>query len=150
MAALINAETGLGASGWARGSHACSGTAPALDVNAAATSTNTSPRSVGDTPCAPARRAAKVSPPACAAKTENPTSRRISPRWVITAYQAPACRTEARSRCSASTSSSEPSAISSHSTRNVDTDAATGTRTKVSANSGSTPCAVRDPSPCGP
>ena len=44
MAALISAETGLGASGWARGSQACMGTSPAFDPNPADVSRNTAVR----------------------------------------------------------------------------------------------------------
>lgn len=113
MMALINAETGLGASGCTRGSQACGSTAAVFDVNAAATTMNTSPRTVGDTVCAPARSAANASPPVWAANRANPASISTSPRCVITAYQRSACRSEARSRCSASTSQREASAVSS-------------------------------------
>src|SRR5665647_3025989 len=36
----MSAETGLGASGWAFGSHTCKGTAPAFDPNPRTASTN--------------------------------------------------------------------------------------------------------------
>ena len=42
MAADISADTGPGASGWARGSHTCSGTAPALEPNPTTARTNAS------------------------------------------------------------------------------------------------------------
>ena len=42
MAPDMSADTGLGASGWARGSHTCSGTAPAFDAKPASARTNAS------------------------------------------------------------------------------------------------------------
>ena len=44
IAALISADTGLGASGWARGNQACSGTSPALDPNPATVNRKTAVR----------------------------------------------------------------------------------------------------------
>ena len=47
MAADMRAETGPGASGWARGSHTCSGTAPAFEPNPTTASTNAVERTQG-------------------------------------------------------------------------------------------------------
>src|SRR5690606_31320271 len=61
MAADISAETWLGASGCARGSHACSGTAPALDEKPTSVVTNTVADIAGDSPPAASRSAANPS-----------------------------------------------------------------------------------------
>ena len=94
-----------------------------------------------------ARTAAKESPRAGAASTSSPIRIATNPRWVITAYQRPADATAARRRCSATTSSSEVSAISSQHTSNVATLPATGTSSSDTTNSGSTACTPR-PSRC--
>ena len=146
IAALSIADTCDGASGCALGSHTCSGTSPALDPNPTKISTNTNPRSPGGSD--PARSAWNVSPPAAAAKESSPIRIATRPRWVITAYHVPAPATAGRLACSASTSSSDVSAINSHSTRNVDTLAAHGTSSSVQANSGSTACTPRPLGPC--
>lgn len=70
------------------------------------------------------------------------------PRWVITAYQRPALATSGRRRCSATTSSSEVSAISSQTSSSVPTLAASGTSIMASTNSGSTACTPRASNPC--
>ena len=71
-----------------------------------------------------------------------------SPRCVITAYQRPACATAGRLRCSATTSSSEVSAISSQHSSSVPTLAATGTSSIAVTNSGSTACTAAPSRPC--
>ncbi len=70
-----------------------------------------------------------------------------NPRCVIAAYQSPAVRTAGLRRCSASTSSSDDSAINSHSTRNVDALPATGTISRVHTNSGKLACTLRPDKP---
>src|SRR3954447_7255506 len=145
MAALSMADTGDGASGCALGSHTCSGTRPAFDPKPANSTTNTNEPSPGAR-CAP-RRVVKLSPPAAAAYTVRATSRATNPSWVITAYHQPASRTAGPRRWSATTRISEVSAISSHSTRNVETPAAHGTSTSAAAKTGS---AARTPRPPGP
>ena len=68
----ISAETGLGASGCARGSQTWSGTAPALEANPMRTSTKAMERSAGERVAACARMSAKVWPPAWAASEHEP------------------------------------------------------------------------------
>ncbi|CKU53532.1 Uncharacterised protein [Mycobacterium tuberculosis] len=75
IAALINADTGLGASGWARGSQACSGTRPAFEPNPTSVSINTAAR----TPSQPAPRPANRSEPPAAANTTSPTRIAMNP-----------------------------------------------------------------------
>jgi len=117
---------------------------PALEPNPAKINTNTSDRVPRDRSAAPARSAANDSPPAAAANTTNPSRIATAPAWVMAPYHKPASRTERRSRCSASTSTREVSAISSQSTSSVLTLAAAGTSSIVATNSGNTACAVRD------
>src|ERR1035441_7658365 len=59
MAPDMRAETGPGASGWARGSQTCSGTAPAFEEKPARASRNARERTAGESPPAWARIAAK-------------------------------------------------------------------------------------------
>ena len=92
IAADISAETLLGASGCARGSHACSGTIPAFDPNPIPVATKISPATVGDSPPAASRRAGNEPSTAFAENTSSPTMMATRPRWVITAYQRPAER----------------------------------------------------------
>ncbi|GAA3075945.1 hypothetical protein GCM10020000_71560 [Streptomyces olivoverticillatus] len=73
----------------------------------------------------------------------------------MAAYQIPAARTAAcraglPARCPARTSSSEVSAIVSHSSRKVETEAAAGTSTRARAKTGRTAWAPREAMPCGP
>nr|CRL74514.1 hypothetical protein CPGR_01290 [Mycolicibacter nonchromogenicus] len=80
MAALSSADTGLGASGCARGSHACRGSSPALEPNPIRVNTNTVWRTrSGSVPIPP------KSSPAWAASTTIPNSSETKPNWVITA-----------------------------------------------------------------
>ena len=96
MAADMRAETGPGASGWARGSQTCSGTAPAFDPNPTTASTNaaSAPRARGA-----GRRAAITAKdwlPAWLASSTSAKSNAAAPNWVITAYHWPACCTSPR------------------------------------------------------
>ena len=81
MAALISAETGLGASGCARGNQACSGSSPALEPKPANVRTNTAVRA----PAGTADRSAKRSAPPAADSTIRPSRIATNPSWVITA-----------------------------------------------------------------
>lgn len=81
IAALINADTGLGASGWARGSQACSGSSPAFEPNPARVSANTMSR----TPLGSVQVPVSRSEPAAADATMSPTRTSKKPSWVITA-----------------------------------------------------------------
>lgn len=67
----------------------------------------------------------------------------MKPRCVITAYHRPAEATCGPRRCSATTSTSDASAISSQHTSNVPTFAAAGTSTITTTNSGSAICTPR-------
>src|SRR5215831_16856678 len=98
IAALINADTWLGASAWARGSHGCSGTAPAFEANPNRHNTNTVPLTAGDSAAELARMAGK-SVPTAAASQARPNSRVTNPAWVIVAYQTVAGRTGPLWRC---------------------------------------------------
>src|SRR5262249_9154360 len=92
IAADISAETWLGASAWARGSHGCRGTAPAFDANPHRHSTNTVPlTAAGTAELCP--RIAMKSDPAAAASHARPSSRATNPAWVIAAYHTAAGRT---------------------------------------------------------
>ena len=147
IAADISAETWLGASGWARGSQACSGRMPAFEANPIKVSANTSPAVVGESVVAATRNAGNESLSACPVSTSSPIRMATNPRWVITAYQRAADATSARWLCSASTSSSEVSAISSQHTRNVPTLPAAGTSSMAATNSGSVACTQRPSRP---
>src|SRR5260221_13342195 len=96
MAALINVDTGLGASTWARGNHTWKGTTPALTANPRAVTTNTAERPDGG--IAAPRSALNSSPPAAAASPTRPSRIATRLRWVITAYHRPASATSARRR----------------------------------------------------
>ena len=85
IAALINAETGLGASGWARGNHACSGSRPAFDPKPMRVSRNTAVRVPSEMPPDPAAMVAKGSPPPAADSTTRASRIAAKPSWVITA-----------------------------------------------------------------
>src|SRR4051812_47590086 len=126
MAALINADTWLGASAWARGSHGCSGTAPDLDANPIRHSRNTPPLTAGDRAPDLSRMVVKSAPVAPASHV-SPMRMVTKPAWVIAAYQIAAGRTWSWWRCSVITSSSDVTAISSQANRNVGTLAAAGT-----------------------
>ena|SRR6266536_24008 len=118
---------------------------PAFEPNPTNASTNTTDfAQPGNTA---ARNASNDSPPAFDANTTR--ARRIAtrPACVIAAYHTPAVRTAGRSRCSASTSTNDVSAINSHSTRNVVTLPAKGTHTIAATNNGSIACDVREPAP---
>ena len=82
IAALISAETGLGASGCARGNQACSGTRPALEPNPTSVRTNTAVRAPGGTADRSANRSA---PPAARTARIRPSRIAANPSWVITA-----------------------------------------------------------------
>ena len=75
IAALISADTGLGASGWARGSQACNGTRPAFDPNPATVNANTAIRA----PSGTRARAANRSAPPAADNTINPIRMATNP-----------------------------------------------------------------------
>src|SRR5690606_32756622 len=149
IAALISADTWLGASGWARGSHTCRGTMPALEANPAKVARNTALRTAGDRPSAASRITANDSPWDAAANPASPAKTATKPRWVMTAYHSPASRTDARLRCSATTSTRDVIAMSSQASRNVLTLAAAGTSSIVTTNSGGTACTAR-PSSASP
>ncbi len=146
MAPDISADTGPGASGWARGSHTCTGTAPALDAKPARASTNARERTAGGMAPAPARIAANDWPPACAPITTSASRIAAAPACVITAYHWAASRASAR-RCPVSSSSRDDSAISSQAAMNVAMLAAAGTASRLVMNSGSSAVAVRLPPP---
>jgi len=134
--ALISADTGLGASGCARGSQACSGRRPAFEPKPITVSRNTAVRVPAETESARAARVAKSSAPPAAESTTRATRIATNPSCVMTAYTIPADRTAAR-RWSASTSASDAAAISSQHSRNVVTVPAAGTRTMPATNVGS-------------
>ena len=94
IAALIAAETWLGASACARGSHTCIGTRPALVPNPRTSRTKAS--AAAPEPGRTAAIAANPVLPDCAARTDSPasTSRKLS--WVIAAYHSAADRTAGR------------------------------------------------------
>ena len=147
IAALITAETWLGAAGWARGNQTWNGTAPALVANPAISSAKAIDawRDLGST----ALMASKPVPPPSAASTVKPSSSSPKLRWVIAAYQSAADRTSSRSRCSVSTSTVEASAISSHISRNETASAAAGTSCIETRNAGSATQEVREAAgPC--
>ena len=144
MAPDMSAETGEGASGWARGSQTCSGTAPAFDPKPARARTNARDRTAGGIPPAWAAIAAKDWPPACAPIRTNASRIAAAPAWVITAYHWAASRASRR-RCPVSSSSSDDSAISSQAAMNVAMLAAAGTSSRLVMNSGSS--AGRGPAP---
>ncbi len=141
IAALMSAETGLGASGWARGSQACSGTRPALEPKPISARMKT-PSRVPWLGCA-WRSASKVSPCPAAASQESPARMATSPMCVMTAYQTPASRTASSRGCPDRISTSDPAAISSQAASSVDTEAAAGTSSRLTANSGHVACATR-------
>ncbi len=86
MAADIRADTGPGASGWARGSHTCRGTMPAFDPNPTTASTKALSRT--QTGRWPDLEAMVVNDwlPVWVARRTRPTSKAVAPNWVITAY----------------------------------------------------------------
>ena len=146
MAPDISADTGLGASGWARGSQTCRGTAPAFDAKPASASMNARERTAGGIPPAARRMSAKDCPPACGLIRTNARRIAAAPAWVITAYHCAASRAWLR-WCPVSSSSREDSAISSQAAMNVATLAAVGTSSKLVVNSGSRTAAARLPLP---
>ena len=85
IAALINAETGLGASGCARGNHACSGSSPALDPNPVRVNRNTAVRVPDERPSACAAMVLKASPPPAADNITRASRIAAKPSWVMTA-----------------------------------------------------------------
>ena len=147
MAADMRAETGPGASGWARGSHTCSGTAPAFEPNPTTASTNAVERTQGAR-CGPwAAITAKDWLPERSASSTNAKSNAAAPNWVITPYHWPARWTSSRTRWSASTNSSDVTAMSSHKNKKVPTADAAGTSSRVVTKRGSTHDPVRLESP---
>ena len=150
IAADISADTWLGASGWARGSHACSGTMPGLRPEPDQAQQEHHARDRGDRSAAAARSAEQPSPGVAQRTDQQPDQDRDESRGASsprTSGRRP--RTAGRAaRCSATTSSSEVNAISSQHTRNVATLAATGTSSIAATNSGSTACAPRPSRPC--
>src|SRR5579859_1181152 len=143
IAALISADTGLGASGWARGSHACSGTSPHLEPKPTSVNTRTSVRVADGIVPVFAIRAVNVSAPrADADHTSKPTSNARNPSCVITAYSSPAARTLG-SRWELSTSTSELTAINSQPSRNVVIDPASATSNIAATNTGSSSNEIR-------
>ena len=139
IAALISADTGLGASGCARGSQACSGTRPAFDPNPATVNTNTAIRAPSGTRRQGREPVGRHRPPTTpSARSGWPRTRAGSSPHTT----APPSATSGRV-CSASTSTSEASAINSHASRNVVTDAAAGTSSIAATNSGNTASGTR-------
>ncbi len=138
----MSAEIGPGACGCARGSHGCSGTAPALDANPTRTSTNTTDASGADSCRRWLAMTANPCPPACVASSSSPRRMAAAPMWVIAPYHWAASRVSGR-RCSMSTASSDVSAMSSHATRKLATEAAAGTRSIVARKAGCRAVAVR-------
>jgi hypothetical protein len=90
---------------------------------------------------------ANESPPARDASTTSASRIATNPTWVIAAYQCAAVRTAALWRCSASTKSSEDSAMSSQSTSNVDALPAAGTISRLHTNKGYVACTARPDKP---
>ncbi len=86
MAADIRADTGPGASGWARGSQTCRGTMPAFEPNPTTASTNALSRTQGGRWADLAAMAAKDWLPVWVARSTRPTSNARAPNCVITAY----------------------------------------------------------------
>src|SRR5512139_331051 len=146
MAADMSADTWLGASAWARGSHGCSGTAPALDANPARHNRNTPPLAAADREPLSVRIVVKSAAVAIVSQA-SPNRRAMNPAWVMAAYQTAAGRTCSLWRCSVITSNSDVTAINSHTARNVGTLPAAGTNSIEAANTGSTPIAARDDGP---
>ena len=136
MAADIRADTGPGASGWARGSHTCSGTMPAFEPNPTTASTKALLRTQAGR-CADLRGddGERLAPGRVASSTR-PTSNAAAPNWVITAYHWPAGCTSDAARWSTRTSRSDVTAISSHRNKNVVTLDAAGTSSRVVTKSG--------------
>ena len=85
IAALINAETGLGASGCALGSHACSGSRPAFDPNPRTVSRKIALRGPGVRLSTFAAMVVKASPPPVADKTTRAIRMNTKPNWVMIA-----------------------------------------------------------------
>ena len=132
MAALMTADTWLGASGCARGSQTCRGTIPALLANptiSRANATDAVPESAGTRAIA-----VKPVPPPAAARTANPSKSITKLKWVITEYHRAAERTGARWAWSARSSTVEATAISSQHSRNETASAAAGTSCSASRN----------------
>ncbi len=125
MAALIRAETWLGASGWARGSQTCMGTMPAFVANPRMSATKATVAAVGLHGVR--RKALNWVLPASAARMAKPISTRKKLSWVMAAYQSAAERTAEPRTCSVSTRTVEVSAISSQASRNETTSALAAT-----------------------
>ncbi|CNH00133.1 Uncharacterised protein [Mycobacterium tuberculosis] len=92
----------------------------------------------GGTRCRSANRSA---PPA-ADNTISPIRMAAKPNWVIAAYSSAAERTCGRV-CSVRTNTNEVTAINSHPSRNVDTEAAAGTSSMAATNVGTMASAGR-------
>ena len=119
------AETWLGASACARGSHTCNGTRPALVPNPR--TSNTKATAAVNEPAPTEAICANPVPPEALASTEKPASTRRKLSWVIAAYHSAADRTCGRLAWSVSTRIVEASAISSHMSRNATMSAPAGT-----------------------
>ena len=92
IAALISADTGLGASGWARGSQACSGTRPALDPKPTSVARTPPSAVAGDSRGQAGEPVASRPPPT--APAARPASRR-NPTGSARHRTTPAARTSA-------------------------------------------------------
>ena len=148
IAALIAAETWLGASGWARGSQTCNGTRPAFNANPNASATNATSRAAAGGVAA--AMSSKPMLPAPAASRARPASTARKLAWVSTAYQARAGRTEGRLAWSAATSTVEASAISSQPVRKTTTSPAAVTSSIPARNTAYAVQALREAAgPCG-
>ena len=125
MTALISAEAWLGASGWARGSHTCSGTRPDFAAKPTTSRTNATLPATDDGSALASTP--KPTPPVCPTSTANPARIATRLRCVMTAYQSAASRAAGLRACSASTRTVEAPAMSSQASRKLTTSAAAGT-----------------------
>src|SRR5271166_2452411 len=143
MAADIKADTGPGASGWARGNQTCKGTAPAFDPKPTRASTKEVLRAqTGRCDDLTAMTAKDWLPERVASKT-NPRINAAAPNCVITAYHWAATCTSLRRAWSVRTRKSDVTAMSSQRNKNVVTLDAAGTRSSVVTNNGRMHEAVR-------
>ena len=147
MAADIRADTGPGASGWARGNHTCSGTAPAFDPKPITASTKAVLRTHAGRCGDRSAMTAKDWLPERVASSTKPRINAAAPNCVITAYHCPAPCTSLRCAWSARTRKSDVTAISSQRNKKVVTLDAAGTSSRVVTKSGRMHEAVRLESP---
>src|SRR5271166_4509782 len=147
MAADIRADTGPGASGWARGSHTCRGTAPAFDPKPTSASTKAVLRTQAGR-CGDLRAmTAKDWLPERVDSNTSPRINAAAPNCVIAAYHCPATCTSLWCAWSVRTRRSDVTAMSSQRNKNVVTLDAAGTSSRVITNNGRMHEAVRLESP---